>query len=175
MKVILMILITTFVVSSSALVVDASPFQEEIFFSQVEKNNLNSNKFTQSKFVDAIMEGDLESFEYMIENGVNPNVYSKNNSYALHYAVYHSNLKMVSILINSGADPNVFDIDGNTPLHYSVDSRIDQKITKVLLDAGALYDVFNRDGKTPLYLAYIGNNIRGIGILRESGAKRFFN
>lgn len=96
----------------------------------------------------AIQSDSLQAFNFLLENGANPNAKDRRGVSMLATAVgsYGKHEKdFVTALLNAGADVNSEDNDKQTPIFYCHDP----KVAKILIDAGA--DIRHKDatGKTP--------------------------
>ncbi len=128
-----------------------------------------------------------EEVEYLLKQGMNPNIADDQGRTALHYAaligdgaitrllveagadanardrfgrtpLHYANPDVARILILNGADPNAVDLDGNTPLHTS-------NATEVLLEYGANPNVQNKKKLLPLYYAIKKGNCKAASLL----------
>lgn len=75
---------------------------------------------------------------WLLERGVDANVYDATRKTPLHYAVLHSWPRCVELLLRQGANITA-DIDNMTPLHYTV-SKTSEEMAQCFLDAGVPID-----------------------------------
>jgi ankyrin repeat protein len=102
----------------------------------------------------AIFNGDIETFDALVQDGVDINkVVGKDRWNFLHRALVSLSLQpvplMIEHLIKCGVDVNAKDSYGNTPLHYAARLK-NPELIGMLLDAGADIDTANKKGCTPL-------------------------
>ena len=85
-------------------------------------NLLNKNGITPLHI--AVINGNLEIINFMLEKGANPNIKSFNKKQTpLHYAYIFKNIKankIKNLLIKYKADPNIEDINNKKPKEYSL-------------------------------------------------------
>ena len=86
--------------------------------------------------VNMAKEADWENLEYLLEDGLNPNVIYGDGTTALHWASYHDSLSGTMSLLEAGADVNATTDLGVTPLWLAAENS-SVSITKALLEAGA--------------------------------------
>ena len=130
-----------------------------------------------------ILEKNLATFKYLLENGANPNFKSSSKAKSpLIYACEENLLDFVKALVEKGADVNEKSFDGNfywewkkasvnvytTPL----DTAKDLSIRKFLLEKGAHVNARNGKGlRTALHRAVLNGSLDTAKLLIEKGAK----
>ena len=102
----------------------------------------------------AVIEGDTESLEDIIQQGVDVNARSATAGEehaigALHYAAFYGHEDAVRVLLGAGADVNIRNANGYTPLHFAV-PRGHVEVVRLLLDAGADVNALSSDGHSPI-------------------------
>jgi ankyrin repeat protein len=89
---------------------------------------------------------------------------------ALHWAVYHDDLKLAERLLAAGADPNARNDYEATPLgEAAVVGNV--AMIRRLLEAGADPEGANSDGQTPLMVIARTSNVEAAELLLKRGAK----
>jgi hypothetical protein len=122
----------------------------------------------------AIMCGQSETAQILLEYGANPNLRNRQGETPLHQAVC-SSVTLTKLLLENDADPNVQQQDGDTPLHAAA-FRGDAAITRLLLVHGAKTNTTNylvspkQFGKTALHYATEGGFVSVIQELLDAGA-----
>ena len=115
------------------------PAHYNILINAIENNNLKKVKELLNKDVSninllnkngisplhiAVINGNLEIINFMLEKGANPNITSLNKKQTpLHYAYIFKNIKsnkIKNLLIKFKADPNIEDINNKKPKEYSL-------------------------------------------------------
>ena len=129
----------------------------------------------------AILRGDFNQINLLLNNGANINYISKNNSNnLLHFACQKDNLKIIDFLLLKGLDINSTNINGNTPLLFAVD-RNQKEVVQFLCKRGANVNLKNKEGSTPLIIATQNGFLSIVKILISFNAdinekdNRFFN
>lgn len=148
---------------------------EEIFITNIEKNNIDKvKKFLSSGIsVDTILHsrqliwdtnyfsilsiasfaGSVEIVNFLIEKKVNVNqVDCLKNRTALHWAVASDNHEIVTILIKAGANVNIPDRDSITPLILASNLG-NMTIVRLLINNGSNMNDKDRMGTTALHYA----------------------
>lgn len=107
--------------------------------------------------------------DYLLEQGINPNLKNKNGNTALQLAADKGNVECLKYLLNKGANPNEIDKDGNTALYLAAQKgRIE--CLEYLLKNGANPNQANKDGWTPLHNAAKKGKVEGLIHLLSNGA-----
>lgn len=127
----------------------------------------------KSLLMQASAQGDYQTVQKLIQEGVNVNEADSNGSTALMYAISKRKVEVAKYLIGSGADLKAKDKHGYDALIYAVENR-QIEIMKILIDKGA--DVDSRDMRgniplyPPLYYAIGGGFTKGVKLLVKNGA-----
>lgn len=105
----------------------------------------------------AVLNGDIDSFQKLIDQGADVNERDYNGLTALWYAAQQGEYEMIQILVNHRADLEVRDPFGNTPLSNAVfnykHTQYGGDIIEYLIKAGADINAENNYGVSPLKLA----------------------
>jgi ankyrin repeat protein len=109
--------------------------------------------FSESAFIDSIIEGDSAAALLYLEAGLSPQARNPEGNYALWYAAGKGRLEVVSKLLELGAEVNSIGPKNRTPLGGAMLSG-SVAVVKKLLDSGARIDaVGSANGATPLLTA----------------------
>ena len=114
-------------------------------------------------------EADWENLEYLLEDGLNPNVVYGDGTTALHWASYHDSLSGTMSLLEAGADVNATTDLGVTPLWLAAENS-SVSITKALLEAGADPSISLLSGETIVMTAAQSGNGDVVKALLAAGA-----
>ncbi len=88
-----------------------------------------------------------EEVEYLLKQGMNPNIADDEGRTALHYAALIGDGAITRLLVEAGADVNARDRLGRVPLHYAKSPDV----AKILILNGADVNVKDFAGNTPLH------------------------
>lgn len=72
----------------------------------------------------AILCGNIECVEVLINNGADVNKQSKTYLTPLHLAVHQEDLELITLLLENGADKSIVDLDGKTASEWTDDINI---------------------------------------------------
>ena len=105
-------------------------------------------------FISSAENGDIETLNYLLENGINKDVKNKHGETALHLAAGTGRINIMKQLIKFGSNKDVRDNDGWTPLKLAVYTGQTWSV-KFLLNAGASMCLVGREdwGYTLLHMA----------------------
>ncbi|MBR6416060.1 MAG: ankyrin repeat domain-containing protein [Bacteroidales bacterium] len=117
------------------------------------KKNIKLNPLCE-----AVTRNDMESFDTLLESGVDLEDTDYNNFTALMYAAYRGRLEMAKKLLERGANIECRDSFGNTPLSRAIMLKDGTEMIKLLLSYGADVNAENNYGVSPKSLA---NTIAG--------------
>ncbi len=122
-----------------------------------------------SDVADAVMRGDREAAEKLIEQHADVNAPQADGATALHWAVFQSDKTTVDLLLRAGANPKAANRDGSTPLWLACING-DAPVIEALLKAGADANEQLPLGRTPLMVASRTGNVDAIQALLDHGA-----
>ena len=130
----------------------------------------------------------------MLDNGFDPNIYSKicskmfpQKTFPLHLATQNHSAKMIELLLQNGANANAQDNTLRTPLHYIVDGKSNNSVNKIVQDKcpkmimtkkclellfqfNADPNIYDARGCTPLHVAAMQSKEELVPILIKKGA-----
>lgn len=115
----------------------------------------------------AVIKGETELAQYLLERGANPNTGDRLEAGPLHYAVRMGNHALASLLFTHGARPGLWDWYKNPPLLYAV-KKGDERMVDLLLAKGA--SIYFHDMQGEEKEAY--NDIFVRNVLAIAAAKR---
>ena len=112
------------------------------------KKNIKLNPLCE-----AVTHNDMESFDTLLESGVDLEDTDYNNFTALMYAAYRGRLEMAKKLLERGANVGCRDSFGNTPLSRAIMLADGSEMINLLLSYGADVNAENNYGVSPKKLA----------------------
>lgn len=129
--------------------------------------------------IQAIKNGDVESFNELLDEGANPNKEGLSGASALMLALETDQDFLAISLLEAGADPNATstlkirgqDITIKTPLAFAIDHRLDEKVIEKLLEKGANVNPIqiNYDDASPILMAVYRGDTSIVKMLIEHG------
>jgi ankyrin repeat protein len=133
--------------------------------------------------MEACTRGDIQTVEFLLNKGANPNVSFMMKRTALHYVAFlgdkiklEDKLKIIELLISHNANTNALDYEERTPLHLAVmdgNSCKDNNLSMVMLliiNGSCKTAMDNRD-KTPLSYAIEWTNLELVKLLTSYGIR----
>jgi ankyrin repeat protein len=111
------------------------------------------NEYGVTPFHRAVVKGDLDVAQKMLERGANPELVDRYGCGTLHRAAMSGNPRMVRWVLALGLDPNQLDwSERNTPLHEAAICG-NVEVIRILLKAGSSKVFVNHNGRKPYQLA----------------------
>ena len=124
---------------------------------------------SESKFVSAAGNGDLEQVKHFLEQGVNINCRANDDWTALTIAATEGHFKVIKLLVEYGADVNALEGGGNTALFWAAKYGY-TNIVLYLLDQGAYPNKKCFDCRTPMEIAEINGHQDIVQVLKQASS-----
>ncbi|KAE8141784.1 ankyrin repeat-containing domain protein [Aspergillus pseudotamarii] len=102
----------------------------------------------------AVMGGQLQTVEVLLQGGLDVNVTDTEMRSALHYAASQGDAVLTHLLLSKGALTEIRDIDGQTPLLAAAD-KLSIAAIKELLNAGAFVNAIDTMSRNALHLVVL--------------------
>ena len=102
-----------------------------------------------------IGKGDINTIQWLVEQGFSPEHKNNNGRNAFHYAAEKGHLSVLKFLKEINVDIKVTGSQGDNALHRACIGKGDINTIKWLLDQGFSIDTPVSDGRTPFYLALL--------------------
>ncbi|MDB5284317.1 MAG: ankyrin repeat-containing protein [Bacteroidota bacterium] len=139
----------------------------------VERNRNSVNSYSTDGFTPlglASFFGHLPAAHYLIENGADVNIISKNlfKVAPIHSACAISHYELAELLLSRGANVNAKQISDVTPLHEAAHNG-HTKLVELLLIHGAHVNAKMETGQTPLFMAEENSYFETAEVLRNHG------
>lgn len=99
----------------------------------------------------AVLAGETEMIDLLLENGVDVNLCSREGDTPLHMAALQKSVSGINKLIEKGAKPDSQNIYGQTPLHYAC-AKEDFAAVIALVQGKANIQLWDKQGLNPLAL-----------------------
>ena len=120
---------------------------------------LSAIGFTPTAMYKGILDGDLETVQYYLDQGVNPNAREHQNHTPLHWAVSNNKPDIAKLLIDRGADIDArYDYDGHTVWHIAV-QHDSKDMAELLIEQGANIYATDNFGNNALHFALNKPNV----------------
>lgn len=119
------------------------------------------------KLHQAVISGDLEQVQLLIEAGANINAVNSNYDTPLKLAVTHDHPKIFQVLLDAGAIPDGWTLD---LIITNLDESSNLKVLGMLLRSGLDANIRLEDGETLLMQAAQQGNFQAVKTLLEAGA-----
>lgn len=115
--------------------------------------------------------GHEDMVEFLLQNGVDPNLQDRDGHTALHLAAFSGHDSIINLLLARGSDKEVQSSIGWTALHVGGYAGRDA-VLKALLRAGSKIEASDKHGRTALHVAAIAGHLPIIEMLLENGCYR---
>lgn len=112
--------------------------------------------------VDALLKGDREMFQALLDARANPNKTMKDGRTALHIAAQLGHVWAIEPLMRAGAAPNARDKKKRTPMFEAISAPDPAAMIEALAKNNGNADIPDADGRVPLHLAAIGGNVGAV-------------
>ncbi|KAG2658501.1 hypothetical protein PVAP13_1KG255115 [Panicum virgatum] len=123
----------------------------------------------ETPLVYAIRGDTVDTVQYLLDHGANPDKPDANGSTPLHLAAAGGNCEIVKALLSKGADIHSFLGTGSTPLHMAAACK-QYNAMKVLLDNHADCNKVTNSVYTPLMAALTAGSLECVKLLVKAGA-----
>ncbi|HIJ70913.1 MAG TPA: hypothetical protein HPP87_06070 [Planctomycetes bacterium] len=124
-----------------------------------------------AKLIQAVKDGDLQTVQHLLTNGVEANAKVNDGKTALGWAAYKGQTEIVKIFLENGADVNAKTNKGITALMLAADQN-HMEITKLLLSKGADINAKTIYSQTALMTAVAkSGHAAVVRLLLENGAE----
>ena len=144
-------------------------FQMTLLISLFSMSNYAISDDAPYKLYKAAENGDIETVEKLISEGVSVNAENKSGSYALNAAAYKNDHKLIKLLLDNGADVDSRNRGLDTPLICATKYSSGNEVTvKMLLEAGSDVNAVDEDGNTALFYAKKKEQTTAAAILSDA-------
>jgi len=123
-----------------------------------------------SPVAEAARQGDLQTVQALLQQGLDVNGWGKDGTPALHWAVRVNDQDLVAVLLAAGADVNGANRYGLAPIHVAVQHRHADMVQR-LLEAGASVELADASGELPLLQATQLGDPALVDLLLANGAQ----
>ena len=117
----------------------------------------------------AAIYGELNTLNYILQQGINANVFTRGGSSALLLASIEGHVNIVKSLIHYGADVNLVYYDAVTALSVGVSNKR-YAVMLELLASGAKPDLIGQQKHLPIVHSVINNDMKSVIILLQGNA-----
>jgi hypothetical protein len=135
----------------------------------LNKMGTSVNQETKSPLIDAVVAGDAQKVNHLLQTGIDVNTQDLEGWTALHWSTKASDVQITKVLLKAGAAADTEDYHGVTPLMTAA-SNGDLQIVQLLLDAETKIDHQDYDGSTPLMYAVSNGQAEIVKTLLKAGA-----
>jgi len=150
----------------------------------IDSSNINLSKEQREKMIsdiqsgkkspsDLIKNGDLESLQSLIDDGLDVNEPNEAGTSLIQKAIMYSDIEIIKLLLKSGVDLNIL-VDNILPLIVFASMNSDIDVVKLLIENGANIDVMINDRAPFVLYALTFGNTEVIKLLIDSGASLEF-
>lgn len=122
-----------------------------------------------SLMAEAVLSGDTNSVEELINSGVDVNVQDIDGWTPLMWAAQNNDIFMIEFLMQNGADPNYQDYYEETALEQAI-YQDNAETVQILISLGADPNMADSTGWTPLMTASSNGSLESVKALLQSGA-----
>ena len=98
------------------------------------------------KALQAVLEGDCETIENLIQKVVSPSAKPLHGIPLLHIATTNRDIEVMQLLMEKGAKVNAVDERGQTALHLAAQNKEGEYLISCLYEYGALCDIKDEGG-----------------------------
>lgn len=109
--------------------------------------------------------------EFLLQNGVDPNLQDRDGHTALHLAAFSGHDSIVKLLLGKGSDREAQSNIGWTALHVGGYAGRDA-VAKALLRAGSNVEASDKRGRTALHVTAVAGHLPIVEMLLENGCYR---
>jgi ankyrin repeat protein len=128
----------------------------------------------ETELVSAIKSKNKKDFQYLLENGANPNVLNSRCLGAMHYAAGESDPFWLELALQHGGDPNLISRGNSlgdvTPIFCAIDNECVQSAEILIRHGADLNHQNSLNGNFPLYDAASSQNYDIVLLLLNAGA-----
>jgi len=116
----------------------------------------------------AALSGNLELIKWLIDNGSDIKLVTKQGKTLLHLACENNFIELMYLLLEQGFDVNATTKESQTPIYMTAEDNKFEAV-KLLFKYGAKLDLPDHKGRTPIYWAIYNNNQEMAEWLYENG------
>ena len=131
---------------------------------------VSASASSDTRVVDAAMEGDREAVRSLLKRKANVNGAQGDGMTALHWAAYRDDVEMMKLLLAAGANVHAVTRVGAIPPLLLACANGNPAALELLLKAGANPNSTNANGTTALMIAAASGNSDAVKLLLDEGA-----
>jgi ankyrin repeat protein len=131
--------------------------------------NVKVDRDQMSALLSAVLKEDADAFNFLLENGANPEAKDAEGNTPLSEAVFLEQTDFVRKMLDLGANPDV-KVPMNGSLLFTAARCKNAEIAQLILEMGGNPNIQNAHGETPLTVAVKTNNFRMARLLLKHGA-----